>query len=98
MCGTFVYYAIAIDNTILPDLSDISLHHYKAIKNTVKQVAKLLNYLASNPHVEIQYRASEMKLAIHSDASYLSVSQTRSKIFQELGNLFLFILLDLRLL
>ena len=25
VCGTFLYYAIAIDNTILPALSDISL-------------------------------------------------------------------------
>ena len=40
---------------------------------------KLLNYLASNPHVEIQYRESGMQLAIHSNASYLSVSQARSR-------------------
>ena len=40
-------------------------------------MAKLLNYLASNPNAEIQYRASGMQLAIHSDASYLSVSQAR---------------------
>ena len=36
-----------------------------------------MNYLASNPNAEIQYRASGMQLAIHSDASYLSVSQAR---------------------
>ena len=30
VCGTFLYYAIAIDNTILPDLSDISSEQYKA--------------------------------------------------------------------
>ena len=49
-CGTFLYYAIAIDNTILPTLSYISSEQYKATMNTEKQVAKLLNYLASNPH------------------------------------------------
>ena len=42
-------------------------------------MAKLLNYLASNPHAEIQYRASRTQLAIHSDASYLSVAQARSR-------------------
>ena len=42
-------------------------------------MAKLLNYLASNPHAEIQYRASGMQLAIHFDASYLSVAQDRSR-------------------
>ena len=75
----FLYYAIAIDNTILPALSDISSEQSKATTNTAKQVAKLLNYLASNPQAEIQYRASGMQLAIHSDASYLSVAQARSQ-------------------
>ena len=79
MCVNFLYYAIAIDNTILPALSDISSEQSKATTNTSKQVAKLLNYLASNPQVEIQYRVSGMQLAIHSDASYLSVTQARSR-------------------
>ena len=42
-------------------------------------MAKLLNYLAYNPQVEIQYRASGIQLAIHSDASHLSVAQARSR-------------------
>ena len=79
MCGTFLYYAIAIDNTILPALGDISSEQSKATKNTAKQVAKILNYLASNPHAEIQYMESGLQLSIHSDASYLSVSQARSR-------------------
>ena len=45
--------------------------------NTVKQAAKLFNYLASNPHAKIQYRASAMQLAIHSHVSYISVAQDR---------------------
>ena len=69
VCGTFMYYAIAIDKKILPELSDTSSEQPKATTNTAKQVAKLLNYLASNPQAEIQYRASGMQLAIHSDAS-----------------------------
>ena len=77
LCGNFLYYAIAIDNTILPALSDISSEQYKSKKKTAKQVDKILNYLASNTNVEIQYRASGIQLAIHSDAYYLSVSQDR---------------------
>ena len=69
VCGTFLYYAISIDNTILPTLSNISSEKSKATTNTAKQVAKLLNYLTSNPQAEIQYRASGMQLDIHSDAS-----------------------------
>ena len=49
-CGTFLYYAIANDNNILPYLSDIYSEKSKATKNTEKQVATLLNYLASNPN------------------------------------------------
>ena len=36
VCGTLLYYAIAIDNTIIPVLSDISSEQYKATKNTEK--------------------------------------------------------------
>ena len=39
----------------------------------------ILNYLASNPNAEIQYRDSGMKLAIHSNTSDLFVSQARSR-------------------
>ena len=78
MCGTLLYYAISIYNNIIPALSKITSEQSKATKNTATQVAKLLNYLASNPHAEIQYRASVIQLEIHSDTSYLSVSQARS--------------------
>ena len=64
VCGTFLYYAIAIDNTILHALSKASSDQSKATTNTAKQVAKLLNYLASNPQAEIQYRSSGMQLDI----------------------------------
>ena len=79
MCGTLLRYAIAIVNTILAALSKISSEQSKATANTVKKVANLLNYLASNPHAEIQYRVSGMQLDIHPAASYLSVAQARSQ-------------------
>ena len=43
VCGTFLYYAITIDNTIITAFRDISTEKYKATKNTSKHVAKLLN-------------------------------------------------------
>ena len=42
---TFLYYVLAIDNTILVALNNISLEHLSATKNTPKEVSKLLNYL-----------------------------------------------------
>ena len=68
-----------MDKNILPILREIYSEKSKATTNTAKQVAKLLNYIASNPNAEIQYRASGMKLYIHSDASYLSVAQAISR-------------------
>ena len=79
VCGTFLYYSIAIDNTILPALSDISSEQSKSTTNTTKQVAMILNHRASNPQAEIQYRASGVQLAIHSEALYLSVAQAISR-------------------
>ena len=67
VCGNFLYYDIAIDNNIIPDLSNISSEQSKATTNTAKQVAQLLNYLASNSQEDIQYIASGMQLAIYSD-------------------------------
>jgi hypothetical protein len=43
-----------------------------------------LDYLATHPGATIRYHASHMILQIHSDASYLSVSNARSR----LGGLF----------
>jgi hypothetical protein len=45
---------------------------------------QLLDYLETHPDTTIRYHASDMTLHIHSDASYLSVSNTRSR----LGGLF----------
>jgi hypothetical protein len=44
----------------------------------------MLDYLATHPDATIRYHASDMVLHIHSDASYLSVSNTCSR----LGGLF----------
>ena len=43
VCGTLLYYAIAINNTIIPALGYISSEKSKAANNTTKQVSKILN-------------------------------------------------------
>ena len=45
VCGILLYYTITTDNIILPALSEIYSEQARAIKNTAKQVAKLLNSL-----------------------------------------------------
>jgi hypothetical protein len=39
----------------------------------------LMDYLATHPDATIRYQASDMILAIHSDASYLSETESLSR-------------------
>ena len=70
--GSFLYYARAVDPTILMALSDIATQQNKPTENTKKRVEQLLDYMATHPMTKIRFRASDMILNIHSDASYLS--------------------------
>jgi hypothetical protein len=65
-------------------LNDIATEQTKATEKTQATTNQLLDYLATHPDTTIRYRASDMILHIHSDASYLSVSNARSR----LGGLF----------
>jgi hypothetical protein len=47
---------------------------------TMDEVTHLLNYCTTHPLAVICFHASDMALHVHSDASYLSASQARSRI------------------
>ena len=76
--GTFLYYAQSIDATMLPALGTIATQHSSRTENTMHKINKFLSYAATHPDAIITYRASNMILAAHSDASYLSESKARS--------------------
>eukprot|EP00804_Cyclotella_cryptica_P025622 CCRYP_002829-RA/>CCRYP_002829-RA protein AED:0.38 eAED:0.38 QI:0/0/0/1/0/0/2/0/285 len=78
--GSLLFYARAVDNTILPALSTIASSQAAATECTLAQCAQLLDYCASNPDATVQYRTSDMILNIHSDASYLSAPRARSQV------------------
>ena len=78
-----LYYARAVDSTVLRALSSIASEQGKATKTTEKKAAQLLNYLATHSKAVVRYYASVMILNIHSDASYLSESRARSRIAGE---------------
>jgi hypothetical protein len=82
--GSVLYYARAVDPTVLMPLNDIATEQTKANEKTQAATNQLLDYLATHPDATIRYHASDMILQIHSDASYLSVSSARSR----LGGLF----------
>jgi hypothetical protein len=82
--GSVLYYAWAVDTTVLMPLNDIATEQTKVTEKTQAATNQLLDYLATHPDATIRYHASDMILHIHSDASYLSVSNARS----HLGGLF----------
>jgi hypothetical protein len=82
--GSVLYYARAVDPTVLMPLNDIATEQTKATEKLQATTNQLLDYLATQPDATIRYHASNMILHIHSDASYLSVSNARSR----LGGLF----------
>jgi hypothetical protein len=84
LTGSVLYYAIVVDPTILMPLNDIATEQTKVTEKTQAATNQLLDYLATRPDATIGYHASDMILHIHSDASYLSVSNARSR----LGGLF----------
>jgi hypothetical protein len=82
--GSVLYYAPAVDPIASMPLSDIATEQTKATEKTQATTNQTLDYLATHPDATLRYHASNMVLHIHSDASYLSVSNARSR----LGSLF----------
>ena len=77
--GTLLYYSRAVDCTMLAALGSIATQQAHPTENTMKKVKQLLDYAATHPDAVVTYRASEMILAAHSDASYLSETKARSR-------------------
>ena len=59
-------------------LSAIVEHQAAPRENTLAEINKLLNYVATHPAGGITYPASNMILAAHLDASYLSEPNAHS--------------------
>jgi hypothetical protein len=78
--GTLLYYARAVDPTLLVALSTLSTQQTKGTKQTMKDIVHLLNYCATHPSAIIRYKKSDMVLHIESDASYLSEKNARSRV------------------
>ena len=70
--GTFLYYARAVDPTMLVALSAIAASQAAPTKNTLEKTMFFLDYVASHPDAILTYKASDMVLQVHSDASYLT--------------------------
>jgi hypothetical protein len=78
--GSVLYYSRAVDPTVSMPLNDIAMEQTKATEKTQAATNQMLDYLATHPDATIRYHASDMILNIHSDASYLSVSNARIRL------------------
>ncbi len=77
--GTLLYYARAVDSTILPALSSLATKQAKPMQKTIETVKQLLNCCATREEAIITYVASKMILCIHSDVGYCNEKNSRSR-------------------
>jgi len=77
--GVFLYYARAVDCTMLPALGSLATQQSAPTQNTLMKIHQFLDYAMTHQNAIITYRASNMTLAVHSDASYLSETKARSR-------------------
>ena len=75
--GSILYYARAVDMTVLMSLSTIASEQTKGTERTMEKALQVLDYLATHPDAKVRFSASDMILNIHSNASYLTEPKSR---------------------
>ena len=76
--GIFLYYAQALNPTMLRALNEISRIQARPTKGIMAQSKWFLDYAATYPNAIIRYHARKMVLHIESDAAYLVMLEARS--------------------
>lgn len=64
---------------MLATLSSIASRQTKATDNLEEEVKQFLGYCATHPNAGIRFVASDMLLAVHPDAAYLSEPDSKSR-------------------
>jgi len=77
--GSILYYARAVDIMVLIALSSIASEQTRGTTNMMAKAKQLLDYLATHPDATIRFRASDMILNVHLDASYLLETKAHSR-------------------
>ena len=72
MCGKLLFLGRAVDPTLLCPISAIASQSASPTTDTLDQTMQLLDYVATQEEAVLTFNASEMVLAGHSNASYLS--------------------------
>jgi hypothetical protein len=77
--GTLLYYARAVDPTLLAALSAIAARQSNSTRAVADVCPQLLDCVATHPNAGIWYKACNMVLSVHTDASYFSKSGGKSQ-------------------
>ena len=69
--GTLLYYAQAVDCTVIISLNTIAEQQYKPTELTYKAITKILDYSVKHTNVVVRYKSIHMVLHVHIYYSYL---------------------------
>ena len=78
--GNLLYYARAIESSILPALNEISHSQATPTSNTMQKCKMLLDFCATHPTPTIRFNASDMILHVDTYAAYLVLPGSKSRI------------------
>jgi hypothetical protein len=77
--GVFLLLTRVVDSTMLTPLSALASKQAAPTENTMPKCLQFLDYAALQDEAIVTYPASDIKLAIHSNASYLLEPKARSR-------------------
>jgi hypothetical protein len=77
--GVLLFLAQAVDSIMLTPLSALTSKQASPTELTMEKCLQFLDYAATQDDAILTYKASNMILVIHSNASYLSELKARSR-------------------
>jgi hypothetical protein len=77
--GVFLFYARVVDPTMFTAINKIASHQSKPASHIKKEVERFLEYANKWSDATLKVRSSNMILQCHSDGSYFSESDARSR-------------------
>ena len=78
--GTFLFYARALDNTMLTALNDIGTQQALPTQKVREKLQQLMDYANTYKNVFVRFYASDMQLNVDTDAAFLVLPKARSRI------------------
>ena len=79
VCGKFLFLGRAMDSNLLCPISAIASQSATLTEDTMQQTQQIIDYIATQEEAVLTFNASDMKLAAHSNVSYLSKPKACSR-------------------